>query len=44
MVEVQKDTVGSREDALRFLDLVGLFNTQGMIAPGKLADSDAGKA
>jgi len=44
MAEVQKDTVGSREDTLRFLDLVGLFSTQGMMALGKLANPATGKA
>jgi hypothetical protein len=44
MAEVQKDTIGSREDTLRFLDLVGLFSTQGMMALGKLANPATGKA
>lgn len=44
MAEVQKDTVGNREDTLRFLDLVGLFSTQGMIALGKLANPATGKS
>jgi len=44
MAEVQKDTIGSREDTLRFLDLVSLFSTQGMIALGKLANPATGKA
>jgi hypothetical protein len=44
MAEVQKDTVGSREDTLRFLDMVGLFSSQAMIALGKLANPMTGKA
>ena len=32
MAEVQKSTIGSTEDTLRFLDMVGLFGTQAMIA------------
>jgi hypothetical protein len=44
MAEVQKDTIGSREDTLRFLDMVGLFGSQAMIALGKLANPMTGKA
>ncbi|MBM3858974.1 MAG: DUF1844 domain-containing protein [Verrucomicrobia bacterium] len=44
MAEVQKDTIGNREDTLRFLDLVRLFSTQGMMALGKLANPATGKA
>jgi len=44
MAEVQKDKIGSAEDTLRFLDLVGLFNTQAMITLGKLANPATGKA
>ena len=44
MAEVQKDTIGSTEDTLRFLDMVGLFGTQAMIALGKLANPSTGKA
>jgi hypothetical protein len=44
MAEVQKDTVGSREDTLRFLDMVGLFGSQAMMALGKLANPMTGKA
>lgn len=44
MAEVQKDTVGSREDTLRFLDMVGLFSSQAMICLGKLANPMTGKA
>lgn len=44
MAEVQKDTIGSTEDTLRFLDMVGLFGTQAMIALGKLANPATGKA
>ena len=35
---------GSREDALRFLDMVGLFGSQAMISLGKLANPMTGKA
>ncbi|MCX7886457.1 MAG: DUF1844 domain-containing protein [Verrucomicrobiae bacterium] len=44
MAEVQKDTVGNREDTVRFLDLVSMFSTQGMIALGKLVNPTTGKA
>jgi hypothetical protein len=44
MAEVQKDTIGSTEDTIRFLDMVGLFGTQAMIALGKLANPATGKA
>ena len=44
MAEVQKDNTGNREDTLRFLDLVGLFSTQGMMALGKLVNPATGKA
>lgn len=44
MAEIQKDTIGSTEDTLRFLDMVGLFGTQAMIALGKLANPATGKA
>jgi hypothetical protein len=44
MAEVQKDTIGSAENTLRFLDMVGLFGTQAMIALGKLANPATGKA
>ena len=44
MAEVQKDNTGNREDTLRFLDLVGLFSAQGMIALGKLANPATGKS
>ena len=44
MAEVQKDKLSSAEDTLRFLDLVGLFNTQAMITLGKLANPVTGKA
>ena len=44
MAEVQKDTIGSTEDTLRFLDMVGLFGTQAMISLGKLANPATGKA
>lgn len=44
MAEVQKDTLGSREDTLRFLDMVGLFSTQAMMALGKLANPATSKA
>ena len=44
MAEVQKDTIGSREDTLRFLDMVVLFGNQAMICLGKLANPMTGKA
>ena len=44
MAEIQRDTLGSTEDTLRFLDMVGLFGTQAMIALGKLANPATGKA
>ena len=44
MAEVQKDTIGSTEDTIRFLDMVGLFSTQAMISLGKLANPATGKA
>ena len=44
MAEVQKDTIGSREDTLRFLDMVGLFSSQAMICLGKLLNPMTGKA
>lgn len=44
MAEIQKDTMGSREDTLRFLDMIGLFGTQAMISLGKLANPMTGKA
>jgi hypothetical protein len=44
MAEVQKDTVGSRENTLRFLDMVGLFGSQAMMGLGKIANPLTGKA
>lgn len=44
MAEVQKDTIGSQEDTLRFLSLVSMFGNQAMIALGKLANPVTGKA
>jgi hypothetical protein len=44
MAEVQKDTIGSTEDTLRFLDMIGLFGTQAMISLGKLANPLTGKS
>jgi len=44
MAEIQKDTLGSREDTARFFDLVSLFGTQAMMALGKLANPGTGKA
>jgi len=44
MAEVQKDTIGSREDTRRFLDLVSLFGTQALMALGKLANPATNKA
>jgi hypothetical protein len=43
MAEVQKDTLGSREDTLRFLDMVSLFSTQAMIGLGKMVNPTTGK-
>ena len=44
MAEVRKDTLGSREDTLRFLDMVSLFSTQAMIGLGKMVNPATGKA
>jgi len=44
MAEIQKNTLGSREDTLRFLDMVSLFGSQAMMALGKLANPMTGKA
>ena len=44
MAEVQKDTIGSREDTLRFLDVVALFGQQAMISLGKLVNPMTSKA
>lgn len=44
MAEVQKDTQGSTEDTLRFLDMIGLFGHQAMIALGKVMNPVTGKA
>ena len=44
MAEVQKDTQGSREDTIRFYDMIGLFGTQAMIALGKTINPSTGKA
>ncbi len=44
MAEVQKDTQGSTEDTLRFLDMVGLFGTQAMIAWPASHNPATGKA
>ncbi len=44
MAEVQRDTVGSREDTLRFMELVSLFQMQAMMALGKIANPMTGKA
>ncbi len=44
MAEVQRDTIGSREDTLRFLELVSLFQMQAMMALGKMANPMTGKA
>lgn len=44
MAEVQKDTLGSREDTLRFLDMISLFSTQAMIGLGKIVNPATGKA
>ncbi len=44
MAEVQQDTLGSREDTLRFLDIVSLFSTQAMIGLGKMVNPATSKA
>ncbi len=44
MAEVQRDNIGSREDTLRFLDMVGLFSSQAMIGLGKVVNPSTGKA
>ena len=44
MAEVQKDAIGSREDTLRFLDVVALFGQQAMISLGKLVNPMTNKA
>ena len=44
MAEIQKAAIGSREDTLRFLDMVSLFGSQAMMALGKLANPMTGKA
>lgn len=44
MAEIQRDTSGSREDTLRFLDMVSLFGGQAMIALGKVMNPATGKA
>jgi Domain of unknown function (DUF1844) len=44
MAEIQTDTVGSREDTLRFLDVVALFGQQAMISLGKLVNPMTSKA
>lgn len=44
MAEVQTDTLGSREDTLRFLDMVGLFSSQAMMALGKVMNPTTNKA
>jgi hypothetical protein len=44
MPEIQKEPVSSREDTLRFLDMVSLFGSQAMMALGKLANPATGKA
>ncbi len=44
MAEVQRDTQGSREDTLRFMDMVGLFSSQAMMGLGKIANPATHKA
>ncbi|MCX7887889.1 MAG: DUF1844 domain-containing protein [Verrucomicrobiae bacterium] len=44
MAEVQKDTIGSTEVTLRFLDMVSLLTSQAMIALGKVINPVTGKA
>lgn len=43
MAEVQRDTLGSREDTLRFLEMVSLFGMQAMIGLGKRINPATGK-
>ncbi len=43
MAEVQKNTPGSTEDTLRFLELVQIFGSQAMMGLGKLANPLTGK-
>ncbi len=44
MAEVQRDNIGSREDTLRFADMVGLFGSQAMMALGKVINPATNKA
>lgn len=44
MAEVQRDSTGSREDTLRFLDMVNLFGAQAMVSLGKVINPASGKA
>jgi hypothetical protein len=44
MAEVQKDSIGSTEDTLRFLDMISLFSSQAMIGLGKVVNPATGTA
>ncbi len=44
MAEVQRDTMSSREDTMRFADMVGLFGSQAMMALGKVINPATNKA
>ncbi len=43
MAEVQRDTIGSREDTILFLHLVNMFSSQAMIGLGKVINPATGK-
>jgi hypothetical protein len=43
MAEVQSGNTTSRDDTLRFVDMVSLFGTQAMMGLGKLANPSTGK-
>jgi len=43
MAEVQRNTQTSREDTMRFLNMVSLFGAQAMIALGKVVNPITGK-
>jgi hypothetical protein len=44
MAEVQRDTMGSAEDTIHFLQMVSLFGTQAMVALGKVINPSTGKS
>jgi hypothetical protein len=43
MAEIQKDTMGSAEDTIHFLQMISLFGTQAMVALGKIINPATGK-